>query len=151
MGLVPVIPAPVGPGLTGELMTTETEGWTAFGQLHRYCIPRDLRARRDVLWRIMALVRARGSRFPGPARPSPARLSNSLWGPHRAASGAPADRAAARACGRNFRAALGLPPEIAPVPAPGAIRLPPPWVSIIPTYGQVDYALRCLASLRPLP
>lgn len=51
----------------------------------------------------------------------------------------------------DMRRTLGLPPEC-PVPAPEAIALPAPpdapGVSIlIPTYGQVDHTLRCLASL----
>lgn len=56
------------------------------------------------------------------------------------------------------RQTLGLPEPSArlPVPAPTAIRLPPmpdsPLVSIvIPTYGQVDYTLRCLASIAAAP
>jgi GT2 family glycosyltransferase/SAM-dependent methyltransferase/glycosyltransferase involved in cell wall biosynthesis len=57
--------------------------------------------------------------------------------------------------GENLRAALGLPPALA-TPRPEDIALPPlpeaPRVSvIIPTYGQVDHTLRCLASLAAHP
>ncbi|WP_380067866.1 methyltransferase domain-containing protein [Dankookia sp. GCM10030260] len=57
-----------------------------------------------------------------------------------------------------IRDELNLPDPAArrPLPAPGAIRLPAageaPLVSIlIPTYGQVDYTLRCLASIAAAP
>lgn len=52
----------------------------------------------------------------------------------------------------DMRAALELPPAVEAVPNPSEIRVPSsvgrPVVSlIIPTYGQVDYTLRCLASI----
>lgn len=56
--------------------------------------------------------------------------------------------------GPKLREALGLGPE-APPPAAASLRLPSavePVVSIvIPTYGQVDYTLRCLASIAAHP
>nr|MCU0946207.1 glycosyltransferase [Rubritepida sp.] len=57
--------------------------------------------------------------------------------------------------GPDMRALLGLPPE-PPTPPAEAIQLPPtpsrPRVSvIIPTYGQLDHTLRCLASFAAAP
>ena len=56
----------------------------------------------------------------------------------------------------DMRAMLGLPPAIDPVPDPSEVRLPSgisrPVVSlIIPTFGKVDYTLRCLASIAAAP
>ncbi len=54
----------------------------------------------------------------------------------------------------NLRPTLGLPPAL-PTPDPSALVLPtsdaPVLTIIIPTYGQVDYTLRCLASIAAHP
>lgn len=60
----------------------------------------------------------------------------------------------ALAAGRLTR--IGLPPPIDRVPEPSQVRLPSaatrPLVSlIIPTFGKVDYTLRCLASIAAAP
>lgn len=66
--------------------------------------------------------------------------------------------AAGQSAQADIRESLGMAAPVAqrPVPAPGTIRLPhaaaAPLVSIlIPTYGQVDYTLRCLASIAAAP
>jgi O-antigen biosynthesis protein len=56
----------------------------------------------------------------------------------------------------EMRAMLGLPPAIKPTPQPAQVQLPsgasPPLISlIIPTFGKVDYTLRCLASIAAAP
>jgi O-antigen biosynthesis protein len=56
----------------------------------------------------------------------------------------------------DMRAIHGLPPPIDPVPEPAQVRLPSstswPLVSlVIPTFGKVDYTLRCLASIAATP
>jgi GT2 family glycosyltransferase/glycosyltransferase involved in cell wall biosynthesis/SAM-dependent methyltransferase len=56
----------------------------------------------------------------------------------------------------DMRAELGLPPHRPTLPAAAQIGLPdydaPPVVSVvIPTYGQVDHTLRCLASIAAAP
>jgi GT2 family glycosyltransferase/SAM-dependent methyltransferase len=56
----------------------------------------------------------------------------------------------------DMRAELGLPPRRDPLPPASRITMPeydaPPVVSIvIPTFGQVDHTLRCLASLAVSP
>jgi GT2 family glycosyltransferase len=56
----------------------------------------------------------------------------------------------------DMRAELGLPPHRATPPAAARIGLPeydaPPVVSVvIPSYGQVDHTLRCLASIATAP
>ncbi len=61
-----------------------------------------------------------------------------------------------RARQADRRALLGLPPPIDPLPEPSQVRLPfgpsPPLASlIIPTFGKVDYTLRCLASIAAAP
>jgi GT2 family glycosyltransferase len=61
-----------------------------------------------------------------------------------------------RARRSDDRARLGLPPPIYSVPEPARLCLPSgtsrPMVSlIIPTFGKVDYTLRCLASLAAAP
>lgn len=61
-----------------------------------------------------------------------------------------------RAGDSDMRAIFGLPPPIDPVPEPSQVSLPSsglrPVVSvIIPTFGKVDYTLRCLASIAAAP
>jgi GT2 family glycosyltransferase/SAM-dependent methyltransferase/glycosyltransferase involved in cell wall biosynthesis len=56
----------------------------------------------------------------------------------------------------DMRAILGLPPPVDPKPEPSQLRLPSstsrPLVSlVIPTFGKVDYTLRCLASIAAAP
>jgi O-antigen biosynthesis protein len=55
----------------------------------------------------------------------------------------------------EMRAILGLPPPVDRVPAPSQVRLPSsprPLVSlVIPTFGKVDYTLRCLGSIAAAP
>lgn len=122
----------------------------------------DLRARYDAiclstLWRLGAPLRRVARVFPRlarlvrlPLRAGVYALRGELqerfhaW---RAAQPVPGE------CG--LRRALGLPPAAQDVPAPASIRLPsseaPMVTIIIPTYGQVDYTLRCLASIAAAP
>jgi SAM-dependent methyltransferase len=109
-------------------------------------------------WRIMAPARVLGRRFPGLARLSRRASRVSYW----IVTGQLLRRLRARK--EALQAKLSesensqivnithLPAEQLPVPSPTNIKLPrcdgPPRVSvIIPTYGQVDFTLRCFASI----
>lgn len=107
-------------------------------------------------WRAGAPLRRAGVRFPWIAQ-SMRKLAQLCW---RAVTGRlfirrPPEVGAFAASG-DMRRALGLPPPIDPVPLAASIAMPaygvPPVVSVlIPTFGQVEYTLRCLASIAAAP
>jgi GT2 family glycosyltransferase/SAM-dependent methyltransferase len=109
-------------------------------------------------WRIMGPARVLGRRFPGLARLGRRAIRVSYW----TVTGQLPRRLRARKAGlegqppegetNQLRTSPHLPAEQLPVPNPAEIKLPQhdgsPRVSIIiPTYGQVDFTLRCLASI----
>jgi GT2 family glycosyltransferase len=116
--------------------------------------------RTSTAWRLTGPLRVFGRRFPGVARLGRQTLKLGWW----TVSGQLTRRLRARRAVLNARAAaqaqdltavLNLPQRNQPAATP-IMRLPvtsgPPRVSvIIPSYGQVDYTLRCLASIAAAP
>ena len=117
----------------------------------------------STLWRLTAPLRVLARQFPALGRLGASVVRVAFWSLTFQLPARLAERRAYRASlaglapgGEDLRVALKLPPAIDPVPDPASIALPPmtdtPRVSIIiPTYGQVDHALRCLASLAAAP
>jgi GT2 family glycosyltransferase len=116
--------------------------------------------RTSTAWRLTGPLRVFGCRFPGVARLGRQTLKLGWWTVSgqltrrlRARRAVLNARAAAQA--RDLKAVLNLPQRNQPAATP-IMRLPvtsgPPRVSvIIPSYGQVDYTLRCLASIAAAP
>ena len=109
-------------------------------------------------WRIMGPARVIGRRFPGLARLSRLAIRVSYWTvtgqlPRRLRTRKEALQAKPSESENNQIGNIAhLQAEQLAVPSPTNIKLPrrdgPPRVSvIIPTYGQVDFTLRCLASI----
>lgn len=117
--------------------------------------------RTSTLWRMTGPLRVFGRRFPGVARLGRRTLRAAWWTvsgqlPRRLREWRALRDGRAALEGQDLRAALGLPPPAPPPDAAVPIRLPvaagTPRVSvIIPAYGQVDYTLRCLASIAAAP
>lgn len=116
--------------------------------------------RTSTSWRLMGPVRRLGRRFPGLARFGGRSLRVTYWTLTGQLPARLRDRRARLDAvvppAPDLRAALALPAEPTPVPDPASIVLPAagdtPRVSIIiPTYGQVDFTLRCLASIAAAP
>ncbi|MBL6457600.1 glycosyltransferase [Belnapia sp. T6] len=134
-----------------EAMTAETRREAAELMAHIE------RIRTSTLWRAMGPLRVLGRRFPGLARFGGRAIRVAHWTvtgqlTRRLRDRRAALEARAAVAGEDLRAALSLPAEPEPVPQPAEIHLPrldgPPRVSvIIPTYGQVDFTLRCLRSI----
>jgi GT2 family glycosyltransferase/glycosyltransferase involved in cell wall biosynthesis len=116
--------------------------------------------RTSTWWRLGAPLRAAGRRWPGAARRGRDTLKFTYW----ALTGQLSARLRLRdpapesseLFSSHLRASLGLPPAIDPVPAPAAIKLAteashPVLSVVIPTFGKVDYTLRCLASIAAEP
>jgi GT2 family glycosyltransferase/glycosyltransferase involved in cell wall biosynthesis len=116
--------------------------------------------RTSTLWRLTGPVRVFGCRFPGFARLCRRTLKLGWWTfsgqlPRRLRERRAALSARAAAKAQDLKALLNLPQRNRPVAA-ATIRLPvtarAPRVSIIiPSYGQVDYTLRCLVSIAEAP
>jgi O-antigen biosynthesis protein len=116
-------------------------------------------------WRVGAPLRAAGEKHPWAARQARRAVKLGYWTATgqlltriRARRALPAAPEALTVDMRaiDMRAVLGLPPAIDPAPEPARLALPSgagtPAISlIIPTYGQVDYTLRCLASIAAAP
>ena len=119
------------------------------------------RIRFSMSWRLTAPLRFLARRFPRLARLGRRAMRATYWTltgqlPSRIRQYRAACAARCAAATLDLRAALGLPPALASVPAPEAIVLPDPGATprvsvIIPTYGQVDFTLRCLASIADAP
>jgi GT2 family glycosyltransferase/ubiquinone/menaquinone biosynthesis C-methylase UbiE/glycosyltransferase involved in cell wall biosynthesis len=116
--------------------------------------------RTSMSWRLMGPVRKLGRRFHGLARFGGRALRVTYWTLTGQLSARLRDRRARLEAfvppGTDLRVALDLPLEPRPLPDPASISLPAaagrPRVSvIIPTYGQVDFTLRCLASIAAAP
>jgi hypothetical protein len=116
--------------------------------------------RTSTLWRLMGPLRVLGRRFPGVARLGRKTLQLGWWTvsgqlPSRLRARHVALESRAAVQSENLVAALSLLPRD-PQPAAAGIHLPvpdgAPRVSvIIPSHGQVDYTLRCLASIAAAP
>jgi len=119
--------------------------------------------RTSTLWRLTGPFRVLGRRFPALAWAGERLVRVLYWTvtlqlPARLRERSAYRRMIARldAETRDLRGTLNLPPPLATLPEPGAIILPTttqaPRVSvIIPSYGQVEHVLRCLASLAAAP
>lgn len=112
-------------------------------------------------WRLTAPLRKAGERFPGPSSTMRRVLRLIYWSltfqlPARLRDRRDRLAIAQSLAAADLRKALGLPAPITASPDPRSLTLPTtqdhPEVSvIIPTYGQVDYTLRCLASIAANP
>ncbi len=148
-----------------EAMQRKAEAKVALRNAH--CQIADLQAqieriRTSTSWRLTGPLRVVGRRLPGVARLGRRMVRVTYWTLTGQLPARLRDYRAARlargtaAQPVDLREALGLPPARAAVPAPSSITLPDPGPTprvsiIIPTYGQVDFTLRCLASIADAP
>jgi GT2 family glycosyltransferase/glycosyltransferase involved in cell wall biosynthesis len=116
--------------------------------------------RTSTLWRLTAPLRNASHRFPSAARFARRAMRAGYWTLTGQLPRRLRERRAFLARGReapdaDLAAEFGLSKTPRPLPDPATIDLPAsadPRVSIIvPTYGQVDYTLRCLASIAAAP